>query len=137
MLVSPNLEKYYFSYRLQFSYTNNVEEYETLIQGLQLAQHRGIKFLKVFGDSTLVVNQVKDQNITKIYLLKVYKHRVWDLLKDFQAFNIQPILRIKNKHVDRLVVVGTQYDLLENITNKKEQHIRLVVRPAMLDNDTN
>ena len=42
MLVSPSLEKYYFSYRLQFSCTNNVTEYEALIQGLQLAQRRGI-----------------------------------------------------------------------------------------------
>lgn len=31
MLVSPSLEKYYFSYRLQFSCTNNVAEYEALI----------------------------------------------------------------------------------------------------------
>ena len=33
-LISPTLEKYYFYYRLQFSCTNNVAEYEALIQGL-------------------------------------------------------------------------------------------------------
>ena len=31
MLVSPTLERYYFSFRLQFSCTNNVAEYEALI----------------------------------------------------------------------------------------------------------
>lgn len=37
MLISLDLEKYYFSYRLQFSCNNNVAEYEALIQGLQVA----------------------------------------------------------------------------------------------------
>lgn len=43
ILVSPKEEKYYFSFRLPFTCTNNVVEYEPLIQGLQLAQKRNIK----------------------------------------------------------------------------------------------
>lgn len=88
MLVSPSLEKYHFSYRLQFICTNNVVKYEALIQGLQRAQRRGIKLLKVFRDSELVVNKIRNQNVTKNNLLKSYKHRVWDLLEGFQAFDI-------------------------------------------------
>ena len=56
MLISPNLEKCYFSYRLQFSFTKNVVEYKGLIQGIQLAQKRGIKSLRVFRNSELVIN---------------------------------------------------------------------------------
>ena len=56
LLVSPALEKYYFSFRLQFSCTNNVAEYEALIQGLLLAQKRGIQALSVYEDSELIVN---------------------------------------------------------------------------------
>ena len=37
MLISPALERYYFSFRLQFSCTNNVAKYESLIQGILLA----------------------------------------------------------------------------------------------------
>ena len=59
MLISPKLVKYYFSYKLQFSWTNNVAEYEALIQGLQLAQKRGIKALRIFGGSELVSNHVR------------------------------------------------------------------------------
>lgn len=59
MLVSPTQIRYYFSFRLQFSCTNNVAKYESLIQGLLLAQKRGIQALKVYGDSELVVNQVR------------------------------------------------------------------------------
>ena len=65
MLISHSLEKFYFSYKIQFNCTNNIEKYEALIQALQLEQKRGIKSLKVIGDSELVVNQVRSQNITK------------------------------------------------------------------------
>lgn len=60
MFISLELEKYYFSYGLQFSFTTNVAKDEALIQGLQLAQRRGIKPLKVYGDSELVVHQFKN-----------------------------------------------------------------------------
>lgn len=73
MLVSPSLEKFYFYYRLQFSYTNNITESEALIQDLQLAQRRGIKSLKIFEDSELVHNQVRGHNITKNNILESYK----------------------------------------------------------------
>ena len=75
-------------------------EYESLIQGLLLAQKRGIQALSVYGDSELVVNQVRNQNITKNGFLGSYKHRVWDFLEGFNAFNIQSIPRKENRHAD-------------------------------------
>lgn len=51
MLVSPNDEKYYSSFRFTFSYTNNTIEYEALVDGLQWTRKRGISCLQVFGDS--------------------------------------------------------------------------------------
>ena len=137
ILVSPSLEKFYFSYRLQFSCTNNIAEYGALIQGHEFAQKRGIKSLKVVGDSELVVNQVRSQNITKNNLLKSYKHRVWDLLEGSQAFNIQSIPRRDNKCVERLAAIGSHYDVPDHVEDKREQHIRLVVRPIVLDNHAN
>ena len=55
-LVSLAIERYFFSLRLQFSCTNNIAKYHTLIQGLLLAQKRGIQVLSVYGDRELVVN---------------------------------------------------------------------------------
>ena len=60
MLISPAQVRYYFSFRLQFSCTNNVAKYESLIHGLLLAQKRGIQALRVYGDSELVVNQARN-----------------------------------------------------------------------------
>lgn len=136
MLVSSAQIRYYFSFRLQFSCTNNVAEYESLVQGLLLAQKRGIQTLKVYGDSELVVNQVRNQNMAKNTLLKSYRHRVWDLLENFNAFNIQSIPRRENKHVDRLAEIGASYDVPKNLEEEKKQQIRVVVRPTIPDNDT-
>ena len=60
MLVSLALERYYFSFRLQFSCTDNIAKYEALLQGLLLSQKRGIQTLSVYGDGELVVNQVRN-----------------------------------------------------------------------------
>lgn len=38
MLISPSNENYVFSFRLQFSYTTNMDKYESLIQCLWIAQ---------------------------------------------------------------------------------------------------
>ena len=115
MLISPTQVRYYFSFRIQFSCTNNVAKYESLIQGLLLVQKRGIQALSVYGDSELVVNQVRNQNITKNGLLKFYKYRVWDLLEGFNEFNIQSIPRKGNRHADRLVAIYASYDVPEDL----------------------
>lgn len=119
MLVSLVLERYYFSFRFQFSCTNNVAEYEALSQGLILTQKIGIQVLSVYGDRELMVNQVRNQNITKNGFLKSYKHRVWDFLKSFNAFNIQSIPRKGNRHADRLAVVDVSYDVPRSLEDEK------------------
>ena len=135
MLISPAQIRYYFSFRLQFSCTNNVAEYQPLIQGLLLAQKRGIQALGVYGDSELVVNQVRNQNITKNGFLKSYKHRVWDFLEGFNAFNIQSIPRKENRYADRLAAIGASYVVPRNLEEEKKQQIRVVVMPTILDNN--
>ena len=88
ILISPTNEKYNASFRFTFSCTNNVVEYEALANGLKWAIKQGIICLQVFGDSKLIVNQVRGIHATKNDQLKSYKHVVWDLIKGFEAFNL-------------------------------------------------
>ncbi|KAH9323479.1 hypothetical protein KI387_018118, partial [Taxus chinensis] len=104
-----------------FSYSNNTAEYEALIHGLHWARKKGINILQVFGDSELIVNQVKGQHATKNGLLKNYKNRVWDLIEDFKDFNIVSIPRKKNEAADRLAAVGETFDVVDNIKREKTQ----------------
>ena len=78
---------------------------------------------------------MRNQNITKNGLLKSYKHRVWDFLEGFNAFNIQRIPRKENKHADRLVAIGASYDVSGDLEEKKKQQIKMLVRPAIPDNN--
>ena len=48
-------EEHTFAYKLHFHRSNNEAEYESLLVGLKAARRLGIKRLKVFGDSKLVI----------------------------------------------------------------------------------
>lgn len=90
------------------------------------------------GDSELVVNQVRGLNAVKNDVLKSYRHRVWDLLEDFDAFNILAIPRHRNQHADRLATVGAQYDIPNSINAVcDQQYIKIIIRPSVLDNNMN
>ncbi|KAH9309157.1 hypothetical protein KI387_037068, partial [Taxus chinensis] len=120
-----------------FPVQNNIAEYEALIHGLHWATKKGIKNLQVFGDSELIVNQVRGQHATKNDLLRNYKNRVSDLIEDFEAFNIVSIPRKKNEAADRLAAVGATFDVVENIKRDKTQpHMHVIVRPAVPNNNT-
>ena len=58
VLVSPEGNKTMLICRLKFDCTNNIAEYEALVQGLYKAIKLDIKYLQVFGDSEIVSKQV-------------------------------------------------------------------------------
>ena len=65
VLISPEGCHTPFTARLCFNCTNNMAEYEACIFGLKSAIDLGIKSLNVFGDSTLVISQIKWEWDTK------------------------------------------------------------------------
>ena len=48
--------------RIHFPSSNNVAEYEALINILRIAIELGIRWLDVWGDSQLVINQVMKES---------------------------------------------------------------------------
>jgi hypothetical protein len=61
VLVSPSNVSFDFSSRLKTYCTNNQAEYEALLFGLELLNYMGVKHVKLFGDSQLVVQQVLEE----------------------------------------------------------------------------
>ena len=49
------------SYKLAFECSNNEVEYETLIVDLKIIKKLGAKRISVYGDSELVIKQVKGE----------------------------------------------------------------------------
>ena len=68
----------------------------------------------------MVVNQVRNQNVTKNGLLRFYKYRIWDFIEGFNAFSIKSIPRRGNRHVDRLMVVASSYDVPRSLKDEKK-----------------
>jgi ribonuclease HI len=86
--------------------TNNVAEYSALINGLEYALLQNIDTLKVFGDSMIVINQmkgiykVKSENLTELY------NRANNMAKQFKEISFQHVYRDKNKVADKLANLG-------------------------------
>lgn len=87
-LIIPMGKTYFTAHRLHFYCTNNIVEYEALVHGLLMALRNKVKMLQVFGDSELVLKQVKKLFFYHDRRLENYRHRVWDLLEILDAFNI-------------------------------------------------
>jgi ribonuclease HI len=58
MLVSSSNASFNFSSRLKTYCTNNQAEYEVPLFGLELLDYMGVKQVRAFGDSHLVVQQI-------------------------------------------------------------------------------
>jgi ribonuclease HI len=56
VLLSPKGDRLLYVIRLHFYMTNNVAEYEALINGLHIATELEVQRLYICGDSELVVN---------------------------------------------------------------------------------
>ena len=82
--------------QLEFACTNNTTEYEGLLQGLKKAIDMKVKNLKVFGDSQIIVDQVRKRIHCNSPHLVRYQHELWNLIDIFDSFNITYIPRGKN-----------------------------------------
>jgi ribonuclease HI len=58
VLISPRGAVFEQSAHLEYFCTNNQDDYEAILLGLQILSSVGVKHVKAFGDSLLVVQQV-------------------------------------------------------------------------------
>ena len=107
ILYSPIGKVHNFSYRLEFSCTNNVIEFEALLLGIENAYNLGCGHLTIFGDSELIMNLVRNIYVHKTKLLKHYTQVIWMLISNLLSFNITHVKRELNSMVERLVVFKT------------------------------
>lgn len=92
-ITYPNNFHLPFTTRLCFECTNNMAEYEACIFSIEAAIDLRIKILKVYGDSTLVISQVKRDWDTKDHKLILYKECVLQLVPYFYEITFHHIPR--------------------------------------------
>ncbi|KAG8488865.1 hypothetical protein CXB51_016751 [Gossypium anomalum] len=118
VLVSPNDDHYPFTCKLDFDCTNNMAEYEACIMGLQAAVERGIKTLEVYGDSALVIYQLRGEWETRDPKLINYRKIVLGLLEEFDDITFNYLLRDENQMADALATLASM------IKANKEEEMR-------------
>ncbi len=82
--------------------TNNAAEYRALLLGLEMALGRGVKRLKIFTDSKLVVEQLNGRYQVKSPQLKPLWRQAVKQLQKLEAYTISHIHRDLNFEADRL-----------------------------------
>ena len=105
--------------RLCFDCTNNMAEYEACILGLKATIDLRIKHLDVFGDSTLVISQVKGEWDTKhpnlipykelVLSLIPYKEPVLTLIPCFEKITFEHFPREENQLADALATMSSVF----------------------------
>ena len=82
--------------------TNNVAEYQALLLGLTMAQNLGVKKIKVFADSELLVRQINGQYRVKAAHLQPLWQEARQALQAFETHSIAHVPRELNHLADRL-----------------------------------
>ena len=105
--------------------TNNVAEYTALACALEKAKSLGADNLQIFSDSELMVKQLNGDYKVKNDGIRPLFKQCFDVLSEFQSWQINHIPRTKNKLADKLAnrAIDTAGDIEQK--NEKTKHLRL------------
>jgi ribonuclease HI len=102
VIVSPSGVDIDLSVRLEFACTNNQVEYESLLHGLEYLRDLGARDVDVFGDSNLIVQQIRGESQCLDGVLNSYRDRCLDIAKLFDTFSIKHIPWDENSKANQL-----------------------------------
>ena len=96
ILISSEGEYCPFTVRLNFDSTNNMAEYEACIMGLQATIAKKVKKLKVYGDSALVIYQLRGDWLTRDSRMIFYHKLSMEMVDKFEVINFEHLPREEN-----------------------------------------
>jgi ribonuclease HI len=123
-IVSPRGVEYEVSTRLEFGSTNNQAEYEALLTGLQVLVEVDARKVEAFGDSELVVQQMRGESQCLSGELNEYRDKCLDLVENFKNFSIDHVSREGNARANALAQQASGYVI-------RRGKFRFIQRPAM------
>jgi ribonuclease HI len=105
--ISPSGDRLSYVLWIHFKASNNTTEYEASLHSLCIIVELGIKRLMVFGDSTLVINQVnKDLDCTSEWM-DAYCAQIRKLENKFYGLKFHHVVRADNEVADKLSKLGS------------------------------
>jgi ribonuclease HI/transposase InsO family protein len=108
LLFIPPLGKHVrYVLRLHFPASNNMAEYEALVNGLRIAVELGVRCLDALGDSQLVIDQVMKNSRCRDRKMEAYCDEVRHLEDKFYGLELNHIARRYNKTADELAKIAS------------------------------
>jgi ribonuclease HI len=93
--------------RLHFPTSNNVAEYEALVNGLRIAIELGVRRLDARGDSQLVIDQVMENSHCRDPKMEAYCDEVRRLEDKFYGLELNHIARRYNETADEMAKIAS------------------------------
>ena len=107
VFVSPLEVCIRYMVRIHFPSSNNVAEYEALINGLRIVIELGIRWLDVRGDSQQVIDQVMKESSCHNAKIAAYCQEVRQLEDKFDGLELNHIPRHLNEAADALAKMAS------------------------------
>ena len=96
LFITLTKDKLLYVLRIHFPVSNNAAEYEACLHGLCIAIELGIKHLMVYGDSTLVINQVNKDWSCSSEKIDAYCAEIRKLKGKFYGIEYHHVVRDQN-----------------------------------------
>jgi ribonuclease HI len=107
LFISPLGKHLHYVLRLHFPASNNVAEYEALVNGLRIAIELGVRRLDARGNSQLVIDQVMKNSHCRGSKMEAYCDEVRCLEDKFYGLELNHVARRYNETVDELAKIAS------------------------------
>jgi ribonuclease HI len=107
LFISPLGKHLRYVLRLHFPASNNVAEYEALVNGLRIAIELGVRRLDARGDSQLIIDQVMKNSPCRDPKMEAYCDEVRCLEDKFYGLELNHVARRYNETADELAKIAS------------------------------
>jgi ribonuclease HI len=107
LFISPLGKHLRYVLRLHFPASNNVAEYEALVNGLRITVELGVRCLDARGDSQLVIDQVMKNSHCRDWKMEAYCDEARRLEDKFYGLELNHIARRYNETADELAKIAS------------------------------
>jgi ribonuclease HI len=131
LFISPLGKHLHYVLRLHFPASNNVAEYEALVNGLHIAIKLGVRRLDARGDSQLVIDQVMKNSHCRDPKMEAYCDEVRCLEDKFYGLELNHIARRYNETADELAKIASGWTTVPPDVFSRDLH-----QPSVKTDDT-
>jgi ribonuclease HI len=131
LLISPLGKHLRYVLRLHFPASNNMAEYESLVNGLRIAIELGVRRLDARGDSQLVINQVMKNSHCCDPKMEAYCDEVRRLEDKFYGLELNHVARRYNETTDELAKIASGRTTVPPVVFSRDLH-----QPSVKTDDT-